>query len=101
MSTIVEQIDEMIDQKKFVEIKTSMNNVKLFAKKFENEIDVNALKIDIKISIIEIKSFVKEFRDDVTNENEMSKNFREMTTTNFRSTNIAITNEFAKNVASN
>ena len=105
-----------------------MSDVKSFAKKFENEIDVNALRIYIKISIIEvikssnnalkknrrndkskkqrveinalmieIKSFVKKFRDDVTNENEMSKNFRKMTTTNFRSTNITITNEFAKN----
>ena len=53
--------------------------------------------------MIEVKSFVKKFRDDVTNENKisnekkMSKNFREMTTTNFRSTNITIINEFAKN----
>ena len=73
-----------------------MNDVKLFAKKFENEIDVNALRINIKMSIIEIKSFVKEFRNDVTNENKMLKIFRKMTTTNFCSTNITITNEFAK-----
>ena len=51
MSTIIEKIDQ---KNKNVEIKTSMNDVKSFAKKFENEIDVNALRIDIKALIIKV-----------------------------------------------
>ena len=78
-----------------------MNNVKSFAKKFENEINVNALKINIKTSIIKvikssskkqhveinilmtkIKSFVKKFRDNVINEDEIS-NKNETSNENF------------------